>query len=272
VRARWYSLKLGQFTSHDPLGYVDTQNLYAFAAFDPINGWDPYGLEKIGQTQHPGDFNPVDGTIGEDSSACAGVPFCVGGWMANATRSTERTADAAAKKRRKVVKQERRNAQKKLRECQEGGGAQCIGPKAQLLTVEVAEEVFWESGRDVAETIVAATPTGKGLKVLAEVVDAGKRTKKHLKRVHVNESGAIGRGRVPLPRLDSTGKVHGALPHPRNLGDYTTDELLDLRDELELSVQRRIEKNIALGHDKPHAQRQAAEQDLIKSIEKHLDL
>jgi RHS repeat-associated protein len=51
MRARWYSPKLGQFTSHDPLGYVDTQNLYAFAAFDPINAWDPYGLEAIGQAE-----------------------------------------------------------------------------------------------------------------------------------------------------------------------------------------------------------------------------
>jgi hypothetical protein len=45
------SPKLGQFTSHDPLGYVDTQNLYAFAAFDPINGWDPFGLESQGQAE-----------------------------------------------------------------------------------------------------------------------------------------------------------------------------------------------------------------------------
>jgi hypothetical protein len=212
VRARWYSQKLGQFTSHDPLGYVDTQNLYAFAAFDPINGWDPYGLSNVEQTQHPGDFNPVEGTIDEDSPACAGVPFCFGGWMANATRETERTADAAAKKRRKVVKQERRKAQKKLRECQEGGGAHCTGPKAQLLTVEVAEEVFPESGKDVAETIVAATPTGKGLKVLAEVVDAGKRTKKLLKRLHRNQSGGVGLSKRAIPP-DGT--------------EMTTDEALD---------------------------------------------
>jgi len=51
VRARWYSPTLGQFTSHDPLGYVDTQNLYAFAAFDPINAWDPYGLEAQEQVE-----------------------------------------------------------------------------------------------------------------------------------------------------------------------------------------------------------------------------
>ncbi len=31
--------------SHDPLHYVDSVNLYSFAAFDPINSWDPMGLE-----------------------------------------------------------------------------------------------------------------------------------------------------------------------------------------------------------------------------------
>lgn len=44
MRNRWYSAELGQFLTHDPLGTVDSFNMYAFAAFDPINGWDPMGL------------------------------------------------------------------------------------------------------------------------------------------------------------------------------------------------------------------------------------
>jgi len=43
MRNRWYSPRLGQFMSHDPLHYVDSVNLYSFAGFDPINSWDPYG-------------------------------------------------------------------------------------------------------------------------------------------------------------------------------------------------------------------------------------
>ncbi|MEZ4462466.1 MAG: RHS repeat-associated core domain-containing protein [bacterium] len=43
---RWYSPRLGQFVSHDPLHYVDSTNLYAFAGFDPVNSWDPMGLES----------------------------------------------------------------------------------------------------------------------------------------------------------------------------------------------------------------------------------
>ncbi len=46
-RNRWHSPRLRQFLSPDPAGYVDSYNPYAYVAFDPINGWDPYGLESI---------------------------------------------------------------------------------------------------------------------------------------------------------------------------------------------------------------------------------
>jgi RHS repeat-associated protein len=44
MRNRWYSPHLAQFMSHDPLEYIDSYNLYAFASLDPINFWDPWGL------------------------------------------------------------------------------------------------------------------------------------------------------------------------------------------------------------------------------------
>ena|SRR5581483_8901495 len=43
VRNRWYSPETGTFPSPDPLGYVDSANLYAFAGGDPVNGRDPTG-------------------------------------------------------------------------------------------------------------------------------------------------------------------------------------------------------------------------------------
>ncbi|HEX7829389.1 MAG TPA: RHS repeat-associated core domain-containing protein [Thermoanaerobaculia bacterium] len=45
VRNRWYSPGTGTFLAPDPLGYVDSANLYAFAGGDPINGRDPLGLQ-----------------------------------------------------------------------------------------------------------------------------------------------------------------------------------------------------------------------------------
>ena len=46
-RNRWYSPRLGQFTSPDPLGFIDGFDVYGYAGFDPINGWDPSGLATV---------------------------------------------------------------------------------------------------------------------------------------------------------------------------------------------------------------------------------
>lgn len=70
-----------------------------------------------------------------------------------------------------------------------------------------------------------------------------------------------------LPVRDSSGKVHGTLPTPEQLRDYTSEELEDFQDELQGSVEERIRKNEELGPDKAHGERQAAEQDLINSID-----
>ncbi|MBI2300535.1 MAG: hypothetical protein HYU66_16620, partial [Armatimonadetes bacterium] len=48
LRNRWYSTRLCQFLSPDPLGYTDSANPYAYAAFDPVNRADPLGLESGG--------------------------------------------------------------------------------------------------------------------------------------------------------------------------------------------------------------------------------
>jgi len=40
---RFHLFEIQKFLSHDPLGYIDLYNLYGFASYDPINGWDPYG-------------------------------------------------------------------------------------------------------------------------------------------------------------------------------------------------------------------------------------
>lgn len=73
-----------------------------------------------------------------------------------------------------------------------------------------------------------------------------------------------------LPFLDATGKVHGTLPKVKDLINYSKEDLKILLKELKSSVQKRIEVTSQLGRDRPHGQRQGAEQDLIKSIEKHL--
>jgi hypothetical protein len=47
-RNRWYSVEAGQWLTHDPLGEVDSVNLYAFNRFDSVNFVDPFGLKSDG--------------------------------------------------------------------------------------------------------------------------------------------------------------------------------------------------------------------------------
>ena len=73
-----------------------------------------------------------------------------------------------------------------------------------------------------------------------------------------------------LPVLDETGKTHGDLPKVEDFDRHAPEELAKFAENLKQSVKQRIEKTIELGSDKGHGKRQAAEQRLVKNIEKYL--
>ena len=52
MRARWYSPQLLQFMTPDKAGYIDSFNPYAYAAFDPVNRWDPAGYSSEGFSEN----------------------------------------------------------------------------------------------------------------------------------------------------------------------------------------------------------------------------
>jgi hypothetical protein len=56
----------------------------------------------------------------------------------------------------------------------------------------------------------------------------------------------------------------------KDLGKYSADELKLLRQELQESVRARIQQNIKFGMKPSEGERQAAEQALIRSIDKLL--
>ncbi len=56
MRARWYDTKTGRFLSEDPIGLAGGINPYPYAGSDPVNGWDPAGLDH--------DCRPVPNGVG----------------------------------------------------------------------------------------------------------------------------------------------------------------------------------------------------------------
>ncbi len=47
ARNRWYDAGTGSWVSPDPMGYIDSSNLYAFAGGDPVDRRDPAGLYQL---------------------------------------------------------------------------------------------------------------------------------------------------------------------------------------------------------------------------------
>ncbi|MGH8646396.1 MAG: hypothetical protein ACREX4_18835 [Gammaproteobacteria bacterium] len=74
--------------------------------------------------------------------------------------------------------------------------------------------------------------------------------------------------------LDASRRFHNyhgtGFPSVKDLRAYSPDELLSLRAELAQSIPNRIQGSITHGYHAPHAQQQAAEQALIRSIDKLL--
>jgi hypothetical protein len=117
------------------------------------------------------------------------------------------------------------------------------------------------------DLVNAGVAAGAAIPVLGQGVTAAKFASAGGSIVFVS----VRRGeRVFDAALDATGKVHGVLPHPKDLGKYGIYELMRLRDELAQSVQTRIEVTARLGADFGHSNRLADEQQLIKSLEKIL--
>ncbi|MGH7624568.1 MAG: RHS repeat-associated core domain-containing protein, partial [Gemmatimonadaceae bacterium] len=47
VRSRWYDPQSRSFLSEDPMGLSGGRNTYGYADNDPVNGWDPSGMDEF---------------------------------------------------------------------------------------------------------------------------------------------------------------------------------------------------------------------------------
>jgi RHS repeat-associated protein len=87
ARERFYDPRTGNFISPDPLGNIDSANLYAFAGGDPINGRDPQGLAtktKNGGSNFLGNLGDVVNVTGFWSEAASTALDTLGNTLSDA--------------------------------------------------------------------------------------------------------------------------------------------------------------------------------------------
>ena len=137
-----------------------------------------------------------------------------------------------------------------------------------LTGAEVATEVGLAVPKGIAIAAMLMTPLGKE----EEAADAAGGLWNALKN-------KLSRSKCPTkaPKfkdlkaaLDASGRVHGPLPNPAELGRYHPEDLQRLLQELQQSVQSRIENTANLGATVGHDARIAEEQQLIQAILKQL--
>jgi RHS repeat-associated protein len=81
-KARMYDPQNGRFLQTDPVGYQSDINLYAYVGNDPINGWDPSGMDGTdltGITVTPEDGGPYSADFPTSLSIGPGLSKTIGG-------------------------------------------------------------------------------------------------------------------------------------------------------------------------------------------------
>ena len=265
-RHRNYMPEIGRFFGVDPVAgdYVNIST-YQFAHNNPVSKIELEGLE--GHMLNGVDVinAPPSGQSGQNPAAH--LPLPVGDQSSGTTSGKKST--------RKLVALQKLSVEQRMVTGYPGQGLDNLVTKG----IQMLGEAL--TGDDVSEE--AAGNVELGVDIIVTITSKGKKGGNLLERLFKSGDDVIENrakksniknakpDRPELPSLDATGKVHGDLIDPKDFSKYSPDELKQLSKELTQSVQQRIKKTSELGRDRGHGQRQGAEQDLIKSIQKYLD-
>lgn len=117
-------------------------------------------------------------------------------------------------------------------------------------------------GRDLL-TGESLSGVAVGATIVGTLVGSGK-----VVREGVGLAGRLLKG-VPVPALDATGKVHGALPG-HIPGNWTGSQLEELAGDLRSSIRTRKLEQARLGEHGPHRRQIFEEERLLRQVEKRL--
>jgi RHS repeat-associated protein len=94
----------------------------------------------------------------------------------------------------------------------------------------------------------------------------------HTYHVQAGETPVLVHNCRDVPRLDGSGKIHthGSELPAHVPAHWTTEDLIDLADDLRTSIATRKAEQLRLGEDGPHRRRIAEEERLLRQIEKIL--
>ncbi|MEW4451991.1 RHS repeat-associated core domain-containing protein [Bremerella sp. JC817] len=253
-RARYYDAAVGRWTGEDPLGFeAGDENLSRYAGNSVLHFADPSGNAVTFGNPPKVPTNPATEAILKLSERLSDIEKAIDIWGTT----------PELQKLKNQLKERIARFRKEIAEVKSPNQTCTVATTTAITPQQAIGGVLL-----IGAAYFAAACYNPYSPIASEIDRFSSDLAADLQALTQNLSSQQGDS---LPSLDGTGKVHGELPHPKDLSKFDADELELLAEQLRKSVGERIRKTIEKGADPGHSDRITAEQDLIKSIEKYLE-